>query len=233
MKIKLIRLTVILLFSFSSSVFSGDINQQISSSDTVTISIKPVMRTYRSEIDDHLADHSNSSQNITFLITIKNNSAKPITIVHPYWSTVGNMVKGKPYTLENRREDSYGKSEIVLEITKPNGESIAIREFYLVNSFELNKYENGRYREEAVLQIGANEEVVFRKGWFFHSSMARWESEARAWEIFSKKGIYKVKIFFRNIYSTARINNYPSGTYEISNVWTGRVVSNEAVVDVW
>lgn len=216
--------------------FSDVINQQTSSSDTVSISIKPERGIYCSKqhcgvIDDSLVDSAASSENITFLITIKNNSAQPITIVHPFWTTAGNMNRGARYALDKRRGNLHDKSELVLDIVKPDGESIAIREYPAIRSFELNNYENDHYKSETVLNLGANDEVVFRLGCFFQTSMARWENKARVWEIFSKKGAYKVKVIFRNIHSTARVY-YPFGAYEISNVWTGELISNEAVVEV-
>lgn len=154
---------------------------------------------------------------VNFTATIRNGSLKTITIAHP------SICFPAEFNLGNARhfKDNHGKSEILLEITRPNGIKVTLRDGW-IHFFDPNS--------ASLITIPPGGKGSFLVGWFFQNARGRWENDDEAWTVFLDKGTYQVRILFRNIFPKAY--NHAANEPEFVNVWTGEMQSEKAVVEI-
>ena len=125
--------------------------------------------------------------------------------------------------MQHIRYQQYGKSEILLKITRPNGVDVILRDRYL-----------GYFDPDNVplIRIPPNETGTFDVGWFFQNARGRWEQDDEAAKVFLMRGNYKIRILLRNVFPKAVL--YDENTKEIKfiDVWTGEIDSPEIIIEV-
>lgn len=203
--ILLMTLFLLLFLTWEKSL--GEQNtHKISSSSSITLELIPIM---------HEGEWVKS-----FTARIKNNDTKSVTIAHPAASWPEKPEAGVVKAVE----DLHGKSEILLEVTKPDGSKVILRDG------TMHYFDPGN---SPCLNIEPGKTDSFHVGWFFQNARGRWENDLKAWKVFEDKGTYKVRIFLRNAFSHA-IYNYEEGNTlkvkHVKDVWTGEVESDEVAV---
>ena len=159
---------------------------------------------------------------VGFTASIKNKGTKTIKVAHP---TV--CYPADPWPADNKQgsirhfSDHHGKSEILLKITRPNGENVVLRD--------------GHYFFDPgfvpLLKIPPNGTGTFHVGWFFQNARGRWERDDEAAKVFLLNGKYKVRILLRNVFPKARWNEN-NGLSPLVDVWTGEIESPEITIEV-
>ncbi len=225
-------LSVALFFLSCIHAVADTLSGKRISQPSISISISPEKSNYRNKqyfktIDDPTIDRSNSADNIRFLVTFKNNTSKPLTIAHPFWVRA-NILKeeGSKFTTA-----LYGKSELLLVITKPDNEKVTLREAAFSHQFEF--VTSSQHDAYSHLTIPPNHEETIVEGWFHENARGKWDDDIKAWNVFSNKGVYKVKVVLNNMHSKASINKVGGGTHDILDIWTGQIQSNETIVNIY
>jgi len=156
---------------------------------------------------------------VSFTASIKNGGAKTITLAHP------SVCFPADYKLGDIRrfEDSHGKSEILVEITRPDGSKLVMRD----GSMYAFDPEN-----VPILTIPPGETREFEVGWFFQNARGRWEQDGEAAKAFLIKGEYRVRILFRNSFPKAALYDENAGGTQWIDVWTGEMESPEITIEV-
>jgi hypothetical protein len=156
---------------------------------------------------------------VAFLATIRNERPETITIAHPSTCSPAEIkVGGTRYF-----KDNHGKSELLLEITKPNGRKVTLRDGWMYGFDPNNVY---------LLTIPPGGTGNFSLGWFFQNARGRWENDGEAATVFLQKGTYKVRIIFRNVFPKASVYNTAANKPESVNVWMGEMQSEEVIIEI-
>jgi len=177
----------------------------------VTISLLPDSNTFDME-DVRLGA-------VGFTAQVRNEGAAAVLIAHPNICFPADYVPGET----RRREDSHGRSEILLRIERPHGERVVLRQGLL------GFFEPGHF-DHRVIRPG--ETTSFHLGWFFENARGFWEDDARAWGVFREQGDYSVRILFRNAFPRAWIRDESTGRPRVVEAWTGEVESEAVTVTV-
>jgi len=156
---------------------------------------------------------------VAFSARIKNERLETITIAHPSTCSPPAIEAGDA----RHFADNHGKSELLLEITKPNGSKVALRDGWMYGFDPNNVY---------MLTIPPDGTESFSLGWFFHNARGRWENDREAATVFLEKGTYKVRIIFRNACPKASVYNADTNALESVNVWMGEMHSEEVVIEI-
>ncbi|HSB03655.1 MAG TPA: hypothetical protein VLK23_00580 [Thermodesulfobacteriota bacterium] len=156
---------------------------------------------------------------VRFTASIRNEGTTTITIAHP---SVCFPADYKPGEIR-RFNDSHGKSEILLKITKPNGTNLILRDGQL-HAFDPKNVH--------LLTIPSGEIRTFDVGWFFQNARGRWERDDEAAEAFLLKGKYKIKILFRNFFPKAALYDQNTKESKFVDVWTGEIESVQVTVEI-
>ena len=156
---------------------------------------------------------------VSFTASIKNAGTETITVAHP------SLCFPADYTLGDIRsfEDSHGKSEILLKITRPNGSELVLRDG------SLYAFDPGNI---PLLTIPPGESRTFEVGWFFQNARGRWEQDDQAAKAFLMKGEYRVRILLRNAFPKAALYDENAGGTQWIDVWTGEMESPEISIRV-
>ena len=162
---------------------------------------------------------------VGFTASISNKGAKTIRVAHP-----AVCYPSDPWPADNKQgsrsirdsSERHGKSEILLKITRPNGENVVLRDGH-------HFFDPGG---APLLEIPPNGTGNFQVGWFFQNARGRWERDNEAAEVFLLKGEYKVRILLRNVFPKARWNDGDSGWSPLVDVWTGEMESPEITIEV-
>ncbi len=156
---------------------------------------------------------------VRFTASIRNEGTTPMTIAHPSICFPADYKSGEI----RRFNDSHRKSEILLEITKPNGTSVILRDGQLHGFDPKNVY---------LLKIPSGEIRTFDVGWFFQNARGRWERDDEAAKAFLLKGKYKIKILFRNFFPKAALYDEHTKESRFVDVWTGEIESAQVTVEI-
>lgn len=156
---------------------------------------------------------------VSFTASVKNEGTETITVAHPSLCFPADYKMGEI----RRFEDSHGKSEILLKITRPNGSELVLRDG------SLYAFDPGNV---PVLTIPPGETRTFDVGWFFQNARGRWEQDDEAAKAFLMKGEYRVRISFRNAFPKAALYDEITGDTQWINVWTGEIESPEIMIRV-
>jgi hypothetical protein len=156
---------------------------------------------------------------IGFTALIKNEGTTTITIAHPSICFPVDYKQGEI----KRFNDSHGKSEILLKITKPDGADIILRDGYF-HYFDPDNV--------SLITIPPNGTGTFDVGWFFQNARGRWEHDDEAAKVFLLKGKYKIRILFRNVFPKAALYYNDTRESKFTDVWTGEMESEEITVEV-
>jgi hypothetical protein len=156
---------------------------------------------------------------VSFTASIKNEGATTITIAHPSICFPADYKQGQT----RRFTGSHGKSEILLQIRKPDSTDIILRDGYF-HYFDP--------RNEPLITIPANGTGTFDVGWFFQNARGRWEQDDEAAKVFLLKGKYKIRILLRNIFPKAVLYDEITRKNEFTDVWTGEIESKEITIEV-
>jgi len=156
---------------------------------------------------------------IGFTARIRNEGEATVLIAHPNICFPADYVPGQT----RRREDSHGRSEILLTIERPGGERVVLRQG-LLGFFEPDNFDH------RVIQPGKT--ASFHLGWFFENARGFWEDDARAWGVFREEGDYTVRILFRNAFPRARIHDASTGRPRVVEAWTGEMESEDVTVAI-
>lgn len=155
---------------------------------------------------------------VGFTATIRNAGSTPIVVGHPSVCFPAGYRKGQSIDARERR----GNSEILLEIERPDGEIVVLRESPM-SRFEPEHFDHVR------LPPGGS--GSFRLGWFFENARGKWEDDREAWRVFSDPGVYRVEATLRNRWPKALIRD-ASGESVFVDVWTGEIRSPEVVLQI-
>jgi len=164
-------------------------------------------------------------QEVRFTATIRNETPEIITIAHPSFC-VPAEVKAREVHLFR---DNRGKSDLLLEVTKPNGRRITLRDgghaFFQDQDLGFDK-------SAFILTIPPGGTGSFYLGRFFASSLTTWEDLEDCATSFADKGIYKVRIILRNVLPKAMVLKNAAKKYEPVKVWMGEMRSKEATLEI-
>jgi hypothetical protein len=156
---------------------------------------------------------------VGFTASIKNEGTTTITIAHPSICLPASYKQG-----ESRRfQDSHGKSEILLKITKPDGSDVVLRDGYF------HYFDPGNV---PLITIPPNDTGTFDVGWFFQNARGRWEQDDEAAKVFLVKGKYKIRILLRNVFPKAVLNDGNTKGVKFTDVWTGEMESAGIAIEV-
>jgi len=156
---------------------------------------------------------------VRFTASIRNEGLTGITIAHPSICFPAEYKQGEP----RRFDESHGKSEILLKIRKPDGTNIILRDGHL-HYFDFGNI--------AFLTIPPNGTGTFHVGWFFQNARGRWERDDEAARAFQLRGVYAVRICFRNIFPKAALYDENAKEIKFIDVWTGEMESAEIEIEV-
>jgi hypothetical protein len=156
---------------------------------------------------------------VSFIATVRNHGSDPVTIAHPMICSPEGFAEGDA----KRREDSHGKSEILLTIVRPDGQRVELRDGWF------GFFDPGNVDHLAIPPGGS---AVFHLGWFFQNARGRWEDDQLAWSIFTTPGIYTARVIFRNSYPRAYVRDQATTGITVVDAWTGELESNEATVEI-
>lgn len=199
-----------MLFLWSCGSANTDDRQSAELTQDTSITLTPKTSTY---------DLNKVSQGIiNFSALIKNTGTETITIAHPSVCFPDEYLLGEVRNVT----DSHGKSEILLKITKSDGDIVVLRDGY-------HGFDPGNIHH---IVIPPGEAKSFHVGWFFQNARGRWENNRDAWEVFLQKGTYKVSILFRNTFPKAAIFNKTDSKTRFVDVWTGELQSEEVTVEI-
>jgi hypothetical protein len=156
---------------------------------------------------------------VGFTASIKNEGSTTITIAHPSICFPADYKPG-----ETRRfNDSHGKSEILLKITKPDGADVILRDGYF------HYFDPGNV---PLITIPPNGTGTIAVGWFFQNARGRWEQDDQAAKVFLLKGKYKISILLRNAFPKAALYYANTKESKFTDVWTGEMESPEITIEV-
>lgn len=156
---------------------------------------------------------------VGFTATIKNSGTTTITIAHPSICLPAGYLQGDV----RRFNDSHGKSEILLKITKPDGAETILRDGHF------HYFDPGNF---PLMTIPPNGAGSFDVGWFFQNARGRWENDDEAAKVFLSKGTYGIRILLRNVYPRAVLYDENTRGRRSIGVWTGEIQSGEITVEV-
>lgn len=156
---------------------------------------------------------------VGFTASIKNEGTTTITIAHPSICFPAGYNEGEI----RRFNDSHGKSEILLNIRKPDGAEVILRDGYL------HYFDPGNV---PLITIPPNGTGTFDVGWFFQNARGRWEQDDEAAKVFLLKGKYKIRILLRNVFPKAALYDESTKGRKFTDVWTGEVESAEITIEV-
>jgi hypothetical protein len=156
---------------------------------------------------------------VGFTARIRNEGSAAVMIAHPNICFPADYVQGETRS----REDSRGRSEILLRIERPDGEHVVLREG-LLGFFEPGNFDH--------LVVRPGETGRFHLGWFFQNARGMWENDARAGSVFLEEGRYSVSILFRNAFPKAWIRNESTGRPRLVEAWTGEMESEDVTVTI-
>ena len=156
---------------------------------------------------------------VGFTASIKNEGMTKITIAHPSICVPADYKQGEVRHLN----DSHGKSEILVKITKPDGTDIILRDGYL------HYFDPGNV---PLITIPPNGTGTFDVGWFFPNARGRWEQDDEAAKVFLLKGKYKIRIRLRNVFPKAALYDENTRSSKLMDVWTGEIESAEITIEV-
>jgi hypothetical protein len=112
---------------------------------------------------------------VRFTALIKNEGVETIRVAHPSVCFPADYKLGEIRSFE----DSHGKSEILLKITRPNGSELVLRDG------SLYAFDPGNI---PLLTIPPGESRTFEVGWFFQNARGRWEQDGEAAKAFLIRG---------------------------------------------
>jgi hypothetical protein len=156
---------------------------------------------------------------VGFTASVKNEGTTTITMAHPSICVPSGYKPGD----RRRINDSHGKSEILLTITRPDDTTIVLRDGYL-HYFDPDNV--------PLLTIPPNGIRVFHVGWFFQNARGRWEQDDEAAKVFLLKGKYRIRLMFRNVFPRAALYDASAKGLKYIDVWTGEMESREITIEV-
>ena len=156
---------------------------------------------------------------VGFTAAVRNDGPTALVIAHPSVCFPADYRQG-----ETRRfDEAYGKSEILLKITRPDGAGIVLRDG------SLHHFDPGNV---PLLTIPPNGTGTFDVGWFFPNARGRWEQDDEAARVFLLKGGYRIRLLFRNAFPRAALYDATTGKTTFIDVWTGEMESAEIMIEV-
>ncbi|HEY5749421.1 MAG TPA: hypothetical protein VIU12_25310 [Chryseolinea sp.] len=158
---------------------------------------------------------------VHFTALIKNAGATTMTIAHPMLCV--------PADYHQEEIESHGKSEILLEITTPNGAEIILRDRSVFFEPCASAADDLPF-----ITIPPNGTGAFDVGWFFRNARGKWEHDVEAANVFLVKGRYKIRILIHNVFPKAMFydDNARSGGVP-KTVGIGVVLWERVLTDVW
>jgi len=148
---------------------------------------------------------------VRFFADVQNPRARSVVVAHP---TVCVPAGRDAF----RVEDRHGRSEILLEVTRPDGSRVTLRD-------GPHFFEPGRTSH---LRIPPGGSQRFTVGWFFLNARGRWENDAAAATLFSQPGQYTVRIVLRNMFRCA----IGPDDWTPVEVWTGEMRSDPVTIRI-
>ena len=159
-----------------------------------------------------LADASQGA--VLFVAEVWNPRDQPVVLAHPAITFPGECA-----LLHNIKE-RHGKSEILLTVRKPGGETVILRD-------GPHFFDPGN---NAYLVVPAKGSQKFDIGWFFQNQRGRWERDDIAATLFTAKGSYTVTLLLRNKFTCAILG--PGRRQLDRPIWTGEMRSNRATIAI-
>ena len=156
---------------------------------------------------------------VGFTASVKNEGTTTVKIAHPSICFPADYKQGEARHIE----DSHGKSEILLKITKPNGVDVILRDGYL------GFFDPGNV---PLIEIPAKASGTFDVGWFFQNARGKWEQDDEAAKVFLMRGNFKIRILLRNVFPKAVLRDEDTKGFKFIDVWTGEIESQETTIEV-
>ncbi len=155
---------------------------------------------------------------VEFRASIENRTDTPVTVAHPMICLPPDRREGESWHFS----ESHGKSEIVLTVQRPDGNTVVLRDgphFFEPGNVPLFTVQPGEARD-------------FSIGWFFLHSRMIWEDNRLAESLFLEKGSYRASLLFRNFFPQAAAYDPAMKRTDVIDVWTGELHSNEVTLEV-
>ncbi len=200
-------LTILLILVYSTTALAD--NHPVNQSGTLTLT--PGSKVYTL--------NQASMGKVHFMAEIKNTTEDVLVIAHPLTTYPEGYKHGDEFPSASR----HGFSEILLNITQPNGEVVMLREG------------GSKYFEPGNLDyffILPKSSKSFYVGWFFQNSKGRWEDDTQAWKAFAQKGTYEIYMVYRNFLPLAAVRTNPMEKAEFIKPWNGEIISETITVEV-
>ncbi len=205
-----IFLIALLLTSAGYDTSSSGLKYPLSNGVDVSITLSPNATSY------NLKDVSRGQ--VSFSASIKNQGDNSIIIAHPALCLPANYQMGERLHFKDR----HGQSEILLTIITPNNKTVILRDGQYF--FDLGNIDH--------FNIDPAESKQFYVGWFFLNARGRWENDKEAATVFMNKGLYRVKLLYRNFFPKAYIFNSSTDKWKVVNTWVGEMWSNEVTIEI-
>lgn len=155
---------------------------------------------------------------VQFAVSVENRGGSEITFAHPVICFPENHRIGDSLNIR----EYHGKSEILLTVEKPDGSVVTLRD-----GPHFFDPDNASY-----FIIDPGESDLFYIGWFFQNARGGWEDNIKAENVFTGRGLYRLKLLYRNFFPKALIHDAQTSKSRFTDVWTGEIQSNEVVVTI-
>lgn len=154
-----------------------------------------------------------------FTADIRNTGSTILLLGHPLACFPEHYKIGDPFSPQKR----YGKSELLLEIKKPSGKHMTIRQggkrYFEPGNFEY-------------LYLLPNSSKTVYIGWFGGSRSDRWENHPSAASVFNESGEYTITLFYKNTLPKIAIRTNPMKKPELTDGWKGELRSNPLLIKI-
>lgn len=212
-----VLLTTFFILLYGDNVFAQD---KIEVFQNINLQLAPTAESYELE-EDFRGKLRYKNEFVAFRATISNNTDSTITVMHPGACLPDSINNPPPWTIE----ELIGKSEILIYITKPDGNKVMLRE-------RTNPYfegsEDSTFSSSTHLLIPPDNSRSFYVGWFFMNARGRWLDDVLAAHVFLERGTFSVQLLYRNVFTNCKV---PNRNYS-NTLWIGTLLSNEVEIKI-
>jgi len=155
---------------------------------------------------------------VRFSAFVENRGDRAVIFAHPAICFPAEYRIGETLNLKDR----HGRSEILLTIEKPDGQTIILRDG--PHYFDPDNVSH--------FNIDPGKSKPFHIGWFFLNARGRWEDDLKAARVFMERGHYRIRLLYRNFFPKALVYDATTGKIRVLKAWTGEIVSNKVILRI-
>lgn len=203
---------LLLLFAITSCEKDGQPPTSTPGSNALPLTITLGPQSSEYSIDDVFRG------DIQFAVSVENRAESEISFAHPTICFPEDYRIGDSLDLA----EHHGKSEILLTVEKPDGNTVTLRDG--PHFFDPDK--------KGYFIIRPGESDLFYLGWFFQNARGGWEDNIKAENVFTGRGEYRLTLLYRNFFPKALVHDTAADKSRFIDVWTGEARSNEVVVTI-